>query len=317
MKNKFKRIGWIAAAIALIAAIIIYTEPTEIYQANPILLTLSATAFIGSLMFWALAWNYLIEQPAKKSLKINTKSLMGLFAPAGLGADLLRAYFSKKEGKSGSKAIAASFMVKFWKFLLMFFLLLTAIILLAPRSPDFQQNTIFFIAGLILTMTGAIIVLLFRFKKIVNLIDKISKKLYADKFHEKLRTEFHTLQPRTTAIVVGFLIISTALEVLTAGLLFLSLGVNLTLIQIFIFTAVAHSLMLIAITPQGIGIAEGGGYIVLSMQYYSLSTGIIGSVLILWNIIRIWIPSAVGLLTTTFYESRINPQKTKETEENT
>ncbi len=293
-----KNILWITLAVAVIAALAIHTDPTEITQANPALLVAAAATFTASIYTWFLAWNHLMKEPFKKCIKINTKSLMGIFAPMGLGTDLLRAYFSKKEQISGSRAIAASFMVKFWKFLLMFFLMLLAIVLLATRTPEFLQQAPSFIAALLLTMAGAVIVLLFRFKAVAQKLNKLLKRYPMIRFHEELKHQFHELTPRTTATLVTTLAASTLLEVATVYLLFLSIGVNLTMIQIFIFTAVAHSLVLVPLTPQGIGIAEGGGYILLSMTYFALPKGTIGSFLILWNIVRIWVPSAVGLATT-------------------
>ncbi len=302
MKDKIKRILWITVAIGVIAALFKFTDPQALYKANLLLLTAGALSFLGSLYLWFLAWNYLMKEPFKKCLRINTKALMGLFAPTGFGADLLRAYFSRKENSSGSEAIATSFMVKFWKFLLMFFLLLLAIVLLAPRSPDFNQNLVFFLAGLVLTMTGAIIVLLFRFKKFTHLIGKIFKKYYAIRFHEQLKEQFHSLNPKRSTIIVILLILSTVLEITTIALLFSSLGVNLSIIQVFIFASVGHSLTLLTLTPKGIGVAEGGGYLVLSMAYFGLSQGVIGSFLILWSTIRVWLPSAVGLTATAIDE---------------
>lgn len=298
MKIDLKRVLWISIALAVVAGLFYYTEPSRITEANPLLLAASAAAFMGSIYAWFLSWNYLMKEPFIKCLKINTKALMGLFAPMGLGADFLRAYFSKKEEMSGSEAIAASFMVKFWKFLLMFFLLLLAIVLLATRTPDFSSYIVSFLAALIMTITGAIIVLLFRFKWIVRKIDKLFRKYYVMMFHEKLTEQFYRLNPKRTAVIVTFLILSVTMEIMTVYLLFMSLGVTLSLIHVFIFTTVAHSLALVPITPQGVGIAEGGGYLVLSMAFFSLSKGTIGSFLILWNIVRIWVPSAVGLIAT-------------------
>jgi uncharacterized membrane protein YbhN (UPF0104 family) len=68
------------------------------------------------------------------------------------------------------------------------------------------------------------------------------------------------------------------------------------LTHVFIFAAVASSLALLTLTPQGIGFVEAGGYFVLSLGYFSLSKPVIGSFLIAWSIIRIWIPSLIGAI---------------------
>jgi uncharacterized membrane protein YbhN (UPF0104 family) len=77
---------------------------------------------------------------------------------------------------------------------------------------------------------------------------------------------------------------------------FRSIGQGLLLPHILIFSAVASSLANVTVTPQGIGFVEGGGYFVLSLGYFSLSRDVIGSFLIIWGLIRIWIPSLIGLL---------------------
>lgn len=292
-----KNIFWVLVCILILFFIYQNTNAT-FSRLNLSYFLLSALMFLCSTVFWAFAWIFLMGKPVLKLLKINFKSLLGIFAPFGLGGDVLRTYFVRKEKIKPEKALSASFIVKFYKFLLMFVFLLIAIYLLVPRTVDFPQNMFAFISIIFFTLFGAFLILLFRIEKAANFLFKHFKKIFILRFRRELDKSFLKIKARQAVVLILLLLISTFFEIAAVFFGFLSVGQELLLTHIFIFSALAHSLALITVTPQGIGFVEAGGFFVLSLGYFSLSKQVIGSFLIVWNLVRIWIPSLIGLITT-------------------
>lgn len=290
-----KSLLWAALGIAILVAIYQLTGADRLFSAEPSLFAASAAAFLASVLVWSLAWSRLMRGKARELARINIKSLAGFFAPFGLGTDLLRAHFSAKKGLSSEKALAASFMVKFYKFLLMFALLVAAIFLLATKM-DISDYLYAFYPMIFFTMLGAVLVLAMRVKPVVDFFYRLLGKAYLYGFHRELNRQFVETGWNGIAVVLALLAVSSLLEIAAAYLAFLSLGMYLPLPHIFIFAAVANSLALVTFTPSGLGFVEGGGYFVLSLGYFSQPPALIGSYLILWNVIRVWIPSTAGLL---------------------
>lgn len=290
----FKNFIWLIFTILILSAVFITTDPTPLYTMNLFYFFLSAVLFFTSTVFWMLAWKYLMGEPLWISFKINTKSLAGIFAPIGLGGDILRTYFAKKENISGAKALSASFVVKFFKFLLMFFYLLIAIFMLAQRSVEFPDYILVFISALLLTIFGAIFILFLRTEPIIKLIHKITRKVSIWKVRDGLKEYFFKLSVMKSAYIFILLIISTFFELVAIYFALIAVGQHLLWIHIFILGAVIHSLALITITPQGVGFVEAGGYFILTFGYFSVPRPIIGGFLIIWNLVRLWIPSLIG-----------------------
>jgi uncharacterized protein (TIRG00374 family) len=289
---------WLIITILLMLLIYQTTGATQLLSLDPLYCLLAVLAFFFSIFFWTFAWISVTKFPLRKSLKINIKALMGIFSPLGIGGDALRVYYSSKERLSPEKALGASFMVKFFKFLMMFAFLLCAIYILSLRSPDFYQNISFFTSAAILTLIGALIVLLAREEKVAYLFYRLFRRRgFILRFHEELKGQFRELDISRTLIITGFLLISTFFEMAAVSYAFLAVGQPLLIEHIFIFSAVAHTLALVTITPQGVGFVETGGYVVLSLGFFSLRPAVIGSFLIVWVFVRLWIPSIAGLIT--------------------
>jgi len=258
--------------------------------------SLSSLLFLASTFFWALAWIYVMKAPTRKALIIHLRSLAGVFAPMGLGADMLRSFWASKEkGMKPDRALACSLIVKFFKFILMFLLLLFSVIALSSRSYDFPQYVFIFISMLFSALIGLLIIILLRSRKTIAFIHHFIRKLFLWRFHEELNLNFDRLRLRDIAFIIIVLMLSVVFEIGAAWAAFLSVSQELPLLHIIIFSSVASSLALITVSPQGLGFVEAGSYFLLSMGYFSLSRVVIGNVLIVWNIVRLWIPSIVGL----------------------
>lgn len=290
----FKNLIWLIFTILILSAVFITTDPAPLYNMNLLYFFISAVLFFISTVFWMLAWKYLMGEPLWISFKINTKALAGIFAPIGLGGDILRTHFAKKQGISGAKALSASFVVKFFKFLLMFFYLLIAVFMLAQRSVEFPDYIVVFISALLLTIFGAIFILFLRTRFIIKFIHKITRKVSVWRVRDELKAYFFKLSAMKSAYIFILLIISTFFELASIYFALIAVGQYLLWIHIFILGAVIHSLALITITPQGVGFVEAGGYFILTFGYFSVPRPIIGSFLIIWNLVRLWVPSLIG-----------------------
>jgi len=284
--------------VCLIILFIIYhsTNASKIFELEPFSFIASIGFYFLSIVLWIMAWTYLVKERFISSFRLNLKALFGVFAPFGLGGDAIRAHLAKTERIAPEKALGASFVIKFYKFILMFLFLIIAIYLLAFRTPDFQQNTLFFISMIFTIMSGAVIVLLLRVPSFARLLYRILNRIFIFRFHEQLNRHFLNIKPKDLLVIVGLLLLSSLFEMLSVAFVFLSIGQDLLLPHVFIFWAVAASLATVTVTPQGIGFVEGGSYLILSLGYFSLTKTVIGSFLIIWSVIRIWIPSVIGLL---------------------
>jgi len=235
-----------------------------------------------------------MRKPFLPLFRINLKSMLGLFGPMGLGGDALRSYYSHKEGFSAPAALSASLVVKFFKFLLMFAFMLVAMLLLASRPGDLSANLAFFVSALLLTLLGAFLILLMRSKRAAIFCYRLCRRLFLLRFHRQLNIQFARLSPTRTLTVLLLLLISSLFEVGAVLAALLAVGQPLPLAHVFIFSVVVHTLALATFTPQGTGFVEGGGYLVLSMSYFSLRQSVIGSFLIVWSLVRLWVPALIA-----------------------
>ena len=293
---KIKDILWLSICLILLLFIYQTTSASKIFELDPFLFAVSFLMYFLSIVFWILAWVYLIKERFVPSFRLNMKALLGIFAPFGLGSDAIRTYFARTEKIQPERALSTSFIVKFYKFIVMLVFLLFAAYLLSINSSDFPRYSLVLASMVIMTVCGASIVLLFRVHWFAALLYKLLNRIFIFKFHEQLKKHFLEIKPKDVLVVMILLVISTLLEMGAVLFAFLSIGQELLLPHVFIFSSVASSLALVTLTPQGIGFVEGGGYLLLSSGYFSLAQSVIGSFLIAWSIIRIWIPSLIGLL---------------------
>lgn len=291
---KLRNLFWIFFTAAIIAILFLTTDPRPLLNLNPWNFLISNLLFLSSAIVWAVAWNYVMKDGLKESIILNLESLTGFFAPAGIGADFLRAYFSKRRGISATKALSASFTVKFFKFIIAFFLLLLSILLLAVRSDQVPKYLGIFVTALFLTMGGAIFILFFRMKKFMRFFQRRFRSLPFKKLYSHMELHFSDLLFKKVIIITLILLVSTVFEIFAIDYAFKAINYSLPLLHIFIFSSVINSLILITFTPQGIGFVEAGGFFVLSIGYFAVAPRFIGSFLIVWNLVRLWIPAVIG-----------------------
>jgi len=288
--HNFKKFFWPVVSIILLVFIYFNLGSINLLNINPLFFVCSALFFFLSTIFWALQWSELFEIPAKEAVVKNTKALMGIFSPANLGGDALRVHFSKNK----TKALASSFVIKFFKFILMAILLIIALAFISFEF-EFPFYALTFIFMIIFTFVGAFIVLSFTSSRVTNFVNKIFKKHFVSQFRKDLLDYF--TKPDISHMFRGiiWILISTFFEIIAVLFAFYAIGVNISFLHAFIISSVINTLALMTITPQGIGFVEAGGYFVLSFAIFGLVDVQIGGFLIIWNVIRIWIPSLIGL----------------------
>ncbi len=292
---RVKDLLWLSICLIILLFIYQTTSASRIFELNLPIFAVSFLLYFLSIVFWILAWVYLIKERFVPSFRLNMKALLGVFAPFGLGGDAIRTYFAKTEKIQPERALSTSFIVKFYKLIVMLIFLIFAIYLLSINSADFSKYILVFVSMIIMIFSGVTIVLLLRVRWFATLLYRLLNKIFIFKFQEQLNKHFLEIKPKDVIITMVLLVISTLLEMGSILFAFLSIGQELLLPHVFIFSSVASSLALVTITPQGIGFVEGGGYLVLASGYFSLAKPVIGSFLIVWSIIRIWIPSLIGL----------------------
>jgi uncharacterized protein (TIRG00374 family) len=293
---RVKDVLWLVICLILLLFIYHTTSASNVFALDPFLFIAAFLLYFLSIVFWIIAWVYLIKEKFVPSFRLNMKALLGVFAPFGLGGDAIRTVFARTEKIQPERALSTSFIVKFYKFIVMLVFLLFAMYLLSINSSDFPRYSLVLASMIVMTVCGALVVLLLRMRWFATLLYRLLNRIFIFKFHEQLKKHFLEIRPKDVLIAMVLLVISTLLEMGAILLAFLSIGQELLLPHVFIFSSVASSLALVTLTPQGIGFVEGGGYLILSSGYFSLAQPVIGSFLIVWSIIRIWIPSVIGLV---------------------
>jgi len=286
-----KRLFWPIASVLLLVLIYFNTQSVDFFQINFAFLFFSAFCFIMSTVFWAFEWAQIFGISLKEALLRNTKSLIGIFSPMNLGGDALRAHFSKRK----TKALASSFVVKFFKFILMGILLIIGLSVISFEL-EFPIYFWTFICMILFTFLGAFIVLSFASNKVITFVNKFFRKNFVPQFRKELIIYFTHLNFKQMLKLIFCLLISTFFEVMAVYFSFYSLNIEISLLHAFVLSCVVNSLALITFTPQGIGFVEAGGFFILKFSIFGMANAAIGSFLIIWNIIRIWIPSLLGLI---------------------
>ena len=294
---RFKNIIWLILGVLILAFVYKTTDATALFSLNIPYTILAFLFFFCSTFLWAIAWARQMQKPALVSMKLNTKALAGFFSPFSIGADALRAYFAKHEHIDAAEALAASFFVKFLKLLLMVLFLIVSVFLFLG-NPEFMKASVLFLSLAVFTLFGMFILWSFKTKRVIRLFNKLIKREFLPEFRKNFSNYFKSFVSTRTAVVLLWLLISSIFEILAVFFLFNAINFPLTLTHAFIFAAVANSLALIAATPQGIGFVEGGGYIILSFAFFNLGNELIGTFLITWSIIRVWIPRLIGAVFT-------------------
>lgn len=286
-----KNLAWLAFCAVLLAAISAYTG-VQAQNFKLDFLALSALFFLASTVFWGFAWSEMLGQSISHSIAANTKALVGFLTPFGLGADALRALHAR--GTTPAAALSASLVVKFFKLLLSAAVLAAAMSVLAQQGWDFNNAFLIFATALAFTLATAVLILCLKTPRAGRILSRLLNRVSVLRFRRAMTGHFLSLSAEKTVSILFFLGISTLLELAAVGCAFLSVGQEMPLNRVFVAGAAATSFALVSITPQGAGFVEAGMFFLLQLGFFSLKASVIGSFLVAWGLVRIFIPAVIG-----------------------
>ncbi|MBS3059991.1 MAG: flippase-like domain-containing protein [DPANN group archaeon] len=291
-----KNFAWLLLSFLILAAIYALTGPEiALHNLNFTSIAVAELALLSSIWAWGIAWGFILGLTPKQALKSNTRAMLGIFAPLGFGADAIRAMEGKRYGLRKRESISASFIVKLFKFLLMLLFLGFSILLLKTLSIEPGQQISLFIGAIVFTSLGILFIIAASMPDIARLIGKKFKKSTLLDFQQELYNQLKQMSLKKSIQLTLILLASSLLEITAVLFTFDAISRPVTSIHAFIYSAISHSLALITVTPQGLGFVETGSYLVLQSGFFSFPAKAIGLFIILWAIIRIWVPSLLGL----------------------
>lgn len=280
-------------------------------EANPLFFALSSLFFILSIAFWVIPWGLLMEKDKKFSLRstliLGFSCVYGALTPIQVGAEALRAIKANEIFKVPyAEAISAAMLVKGVKFFLLAacsFIVIIAVFLEATLSP-----AMFFglLSGFIVILLASALFLLPLNRACGLAISKFFKALapfiplfqILEKYFEKYSSYLKTLQKGAFGKVFAMSALSFFLEFVALFFAFASLNIFIAvvpLVVLFILIAVLEKTPLL---PRGIGLVEVAGFVFLSIPSFSqldLTTAQIGAILVLFDVVRLVIPTVLSL----------------------
>ncbi|MEK6954208.1 MAG: lysylphosphatidylglycerol synthase domain-containing protein [Candidatus Micrarchaeota archaeon] len=289
---KLQSFGAILFAIALAGVIYgllnILDAQKHLNELDLPLALLSALLYLSSIALWNLSWGKFIKLGGNDSILMGFAAQLGGLTPFSLGADFLRGYFAKKAGKKFGEGMAASFAAKFHKIwiALVFSSIGIGVILLSQTY--FRSSFLLGIGVPIIMLAGVILLTKNHAAMAISGIslEKISKKDARD-FSYMLKVYIKNPQKA----ILGMLAASLALEFASFYLAFASFGLFLDISSAYLVFILLFFASKALFVPQGIGVTEIVGIIILGN---TAPLSLIAAGMLLWNIVRIWIPTIIA-----------------------
>ena len=285
---------------------------TVLGRADLFLLAWACLFSIGSIVIWVISWAYLVRKrhnvPYSKLAEIGFSSVYGALTPIQLGAEALRSILLKnRHNVPYSDSISASMVAKGAKFLVILIAALIVFFLFLCTMPMGIALLIAFLSGFAV-IALAVLVFLAPFNKalagiITSCIEKLSGRISFISPLHRLTCRYVSYLSETKSsflLILALSLVSWALEVLALQFSFLALGISLYLRPLLILAALASILERAPFLPRGIGAVEFVGAYVLfyipNMAPQQFSLGEIAAVLILFDVVRLVVPTILSIL---------------------
>ena len=310
---------------ALIGVLATLTSAWSILlQVNVFFLLIAAVFFLLNVFIWIISWAYLIKKKEKISslnlLIIGFSAVFGALTPIQVGAEALRSIKLKEYfGVSYSESISASLINKGAKFLIL--AIFSSFIFLYLIVSGFSSgiNPLIFFAfstGFFVVVLAAMLFLLPLNKEIGLSISKFFRKLNhfhslfskAGEFFENY--SLYLSRKGTFSFIVVFVLafFSWMAEFFALYFSFMSLNASLELYPMLLLLIIFSILERTPFLPRGIGLLELVGYNFLAFPIFSqttsLTVSLIGGVLVVYNIVRIVIPTVLSILFNAFFTKK-------------
>jgi len=297
---------------ALLAVFAVVTNSlSSLYEANLLFFAASAALFIASVFTWLFGWVILIKNRKTgfvHSVLIGFGCVFAALTPVQIGAEALRAIKLKELGAVPySESIAASMVMKGIKFLL-----ISLLACLGFFAYFFSPSIALWVKAAMLSGLAVVLLATMLFllplnrkagQKIANSFHWLSKFLKplnrAAGYFEKYSLQLQQTGKKTILLVAALAALSLALEFSAFLLAFLSAGFGIPVFSAIVLFSIVSILERTPFLPRGIGAVEIVGFIFLSSPSLAmghLSSSQIGTVLILFDIIRLVVPTIAGLL---------------------
>ncbi len=300
------------AFVAVIAILAIMTDSFDsLQEADPALFSIAALFFIASIVVWLLGWSTLIKGRTTSLWQTTAVGFGCVFAsltPVQVGADALRSVKLKEHGKVRySESISASMIVKGLKFL--FIALIASIsfitLFLNPVLELWVKAALF--SGFAVVILATALFLLPLNKgfgiKIASLFKSLSRFVKraerVSEYFQKYSAYLQNVSRLKLLFVLFLAFLSLALEFASFFFCFLAAGASIPLVSILALFSVLEILERTPFLPKGIGVVEAVGFIFLSTPAFTsmqLTTGQIGTVIILFDVARLVVPTVASLV---------------------
>ncbi len=318
--NKYLKgsIIFLILLFALLGIVVALTNalPT-LNKINGNFFVLATLFFLISVFLWIISWAYLIRKhapiPYIKLIAVGFGSLYGALTPIQLGSEALRSINLKQFFKVGYlDSVSASMIAKGAKFSIL--AIITAIVFLLFLIDTKMDPVLFlgFFSGFSVVILACILFLL-PLKKNVGL--KISSfflflagyvKAFSklSDFFTNYSVYLKKTERRSFLIVFALAFFSWIFEFLALQFSFYALNIPLMLHSLLIFMVLVSVLERTPFLPRGIGLVEFVGYHFLAFPQLiagtTLTIGEIGAALIVYDIVRLVIPTILSIFIAGF-----------------
>lgn len=290
---RFHRLELLGAIVAafILATIAHVTEAWPVLrEARPVSLLLAAGLHAVSLLLWSAVWVHVLSTEASTvkrwtAVAVSMASLIGFLTPMNIGTDVLRSLYGKAHLRLDYHVTgAASVVARETKL----HVTLALVLAVALGSASLVRDMASVVAAAVATMLlflGALYTLRTRASS------HLARRLGIDDMPQLIRKMTNSLSLTEKGGIYLALAVAFALEWLSLHLCFVSLDVRASPADTASLYALLYVLSRTPVAPQGLGVVEAGGFVVLATR--NIATTRIGALLVLWAFLRILVP--VGL----------------------
>ena len=327
MDWRYIKIGiFLLAIVFFIVGLGAITGAYEILsQTNLSYFTLAVLLYLGSIFVWIFSWIYILKLEVphvsnKGLLGIGFGSVCGAITPLQIGSDAMRVLFARQFYKiNAKKTLGACLFAKGLKFgVLAAFSILVLVWLLFTTT-----LSIFAIMSLVFGFLVIILAVLFFLgpaersvgNKLARFFNFLSRRIRRLAWLRDFFNEYSMTFSRITSLDFFFVFILTLIswfaEFFAIVLSFMSVGIELPLISFFVLVIVIGILEKVPIVPRGIGLVEFAGYILLASPILigtTIGLAQIGAALVIFDIVRLFIPSALSFFYAIFFMEKLGKQ---------
>ena len=279
--------------------------------AYPGFFALSSAFFILSIVFWVIPWAFLIRKHRTFSLRsaliLGFSCVYGALTPVQVGAEALRAIKAKEVFKVPySEAISAAMVVKGIKFFLLALISSAVIVIIFVEASVSPMMLFGLLSGFAVIVLASALFLLPLSGRMGRRIAGFFKGLapfiplfeVLEKYFAQYSSYLKTIPPKTFAVVFVMAALSFAFEFVALFFAFESLVLTIPLVPLAVLFVIISILERTPVLPRGIGLVEAAGFIFLSIPQFSqlsLTTAQIGAILIVFDVVRLIIPTILSL----------------------